>query len=123
MELAGRKGFLQHRHVFPLDKFSDRAYRAQLMAARLLNRTHRVSLGPHFSEGSRLLWVAVERRGRRDVLSMLGVHESSLSRYLYGDKEILLRVAIRAEEMLGIPPRSWVSKPARPFKVPAARAA
>jgi hypothetical protein len=85
-----------------------------------MSRRH---VGPHFSEGSRQLWLIVEREGhsvewlRRRLGSCKGV----TNRHLYGDSRPDLERAYRILDEFGIDPRLFLIPPRRRFVLPGAR--
>ncbi|WP_394825009.1 hypothetical protein [Pendulispora albinea] len=84
----------------------------------------RRSLGARFSEGSRLLWAALDVYGTQGALTkVLGAKPGMVSRWLYGDVKPGWYWAGRLDTVLGIPLRSWGKEPKKPFIPPAARAA
>ncbi len=84
----------------------------------------RTKKGPHFVEGSRLLWVRLEQRGLTawTLAKDSGLSRSSVHRWMYGDKVPDMADAETLRKRLGIPLSAWVKK-ARPFELPAARKA
>ena len=86
-------------------------------------RSYRRSLGPRFSEGARLLWVELERRGEsmRDLRRRIGVG-ADITRWLYGDAIPPLAAIVRMDKLFGIPARAWLQPAKRAFIPPAARA-
>lgn len=81
----------------------------------------RVSLGPKFSEGARLLWAVVrERDGNQAAVQReIGCGDGVISRWLYGDVTPRLSALVKVRELYAIPVESWEQKPTRPFKPPA----
>lgn len=92
------------------------------MATRPLLRS---SLGPHFSEGARLLWLALERLGlnQTEAEARARSAKGSINRLLYGERRPGLDMALRLEEAFGIPPGAWNEPPSEPFAPPAAKVA
>lgn len=92
------------------------------MATRTTPR--RTTLGPHFSEGARLVWEGIEREGvsHADLRREWGVHTGDLSRALYGDrKRPSMAVLAGAQKRFGVPLEAWAQPPTVPFIPPAAR--
>lgn len=85
--------------------------------------TTRTKLGPHFSEGARLLWEAMEAREwtQGQLRKELGASYGRVSRWLYGDIRLNLAVAVTISEKFEIPVEAWTQKPTAEFIVPAAR--
>lgn len=83
----------------------------------------RSKLGPHFSEGARLLWAAIESSGKpiRQVEREMGAHTGDGSRTLYGDRPPSLTFVLAAQAVFGIEPRTWKEKSRVKFLPPAAR--
>ena len=86
---------------------------------------YRMTLGPHFSEGARLLWAAIQERrlSQADVRVRVGVQPGTVTRWLYGDKIPSLESAMAIEDAFGIAARRWLEGPAAVFVPPAARVA
>ncbi len=82
----------------------------------------RTELGPKFSEGARLFWLALEKEGWNQLAAehALGAKRGTVSRLLYGDRIPGVRLAATIEDRLGIPASSWVMVPRRKFKIPEA---
>jgi len=84
----------------------------------------RRDLGEKFSEGSRLLWLELERRGLRqsEAEALLGTFgQGRLNRILYGDRKPSLELASKVESIFAVPVAAWQSPPAARFTVPGAR--
>ena len=83
---------------------------------------HRTQLGPHFSEGARLLFLRVLKSSFRDVGQDLGVDHSVVYRWAYGDSlpsaKHLNSIATRYRVKAG----AWSAAPKESFIPPAARA-
>ena len=81
-----------------------------------------MELGPHFSEGARLLWLLMERQGwtQSELRRRLCAHLGEVTRILYGDRFPRLAVAAEAER-LGVHVAAWQQKPRLRFVPPAAR--
>lgn len=84
----------------------------------------RTELGPHFSEGARLLWVFMESRGMSQgaLMRLLGTKAGVIPRWLYGVTRPGLDWAMKVRDALGIAPEEWTRDPTAPFVPPAARA-
>ena len=89
--------------------------------------TTRKHLGPKFSEGSRLLWLALASRGlsQNAVCREVGCSDGHVNRWLYGDRGITLNFAVKLFKLYGIEVETWDAKPTERFRPPArvARAA
>jgi transcriptional regulator with XRE-family HTH domain len=85
--------------------------------------TTRTKLGPHFSEGARLVWMEIERRGwtQGQLRKELKVATGRVSRWLYGDIRVSLSVALLFQKTLHVPAEAWTLAPTVEFVVPAAR--
>ena len=83
----------------------------------------RTRLGPHFSEASRLLWLALEREGlsQTEGEAALELSSGQVNRLLYGDRRAGRGVAQRAFIRFGVPIGAWDQPPAKRFNLPAAR--
>lgn len=85
-------------------------------------RFWRRTLGKHFSEGSRRLWLALD--GELEALAQqLGVDSGQLGKWLYGDRRPSIEWAVRIQDILGIPAVEWARPATASFIPPAARAA
>lgn len=85
------------------------------MGARIVVR----ELGPYVSEGSRLLWLAVRRRGLTlDALhSALGVGQGVLGRWLRGQRRPGGRGRAILHAEFRISPSAWDEPPRKPFSL------
>ena len=81
----------------------------------------RTRLGPKFSEGSRLLWLACIKHGwgQRDLREFLGCSTGTVSRYLWGDRAADRAAAEKMRDKFGIPTPAWDQPPKKPFTPPA----
>lgn len=86
-------------------------------------RHYRTSLGDKFSEGSRLLWIAMGGVAPADFERELGWPRGTLSNYLYGERRAGRDAALLLFERHKIPIGAWSDPPTEPFVPPAARAA
>lgn len=85
---------------------------------------HRTQLGGSFSEGARLLWIALGGFDRQVAAAEdLGCMKSTLSRWLYGDRRPESHWRSVLKKRFRIPYESWETPPKRLFVPPAARAA
>lgn len=82
--------------------------------------TTRTHLGPFFSEGARQVWLQVLMRGtsQEEIRRAIGLGRGMVHRYLYGDRQVSLRVALQFEEGWGIKPKLWLEPPRKPFVPP-----
>jgi transcriptional regulator with XRE-family HTH domain len=89
------------------------------MAKRLTRRT----LGDKFSEGSRLLWEAVESRGLgiTETARSMGIDAARVLRVMYGDREPDPKLITQIFDVFAIPADTWGRPPARDFVLPACR--
>lgn len=90
-------------------------------------KRYRQELGEHFSEGSRLLWVALadscggsQAQMRRRLTGQSGeeLRPGVVSRWLYGDHRPGLRMVLQLKEAFGIPIEAWHQSPTEPFAPP-----
>lgn len=84
-------------------------------------RHYRTSLGDKFSEGSRLLWLAMGDVPPADFERSLGWPRGTLSNYLYGERRAGRDAAVLLFDRHKIPVGSWSDPPSEPFIPPAAR--
>lgn len=97
----------------------------------MAKRTTRTKMGPRFCEGSRLLWLALERLGwsHSDLMRKLTgptgkpLSNGRVDSWLYGDSKPDRGPAAQLKMMLDIPMESWDQSPNEPFVLPAAREA
>ena len=84
---------------------------------------HRSRPGEHFSEGSRLLWLALERLGhtQADAEAQLECAAGAVNRLLYGDRKPGRALGDRIAERYGVQVRAWDEEPKKRFVFPAAR--
>jgi plasmid maintenance system antidote protein VapI len=82
-------------------------------------------LGPHFSEGSRLLWGELEGREltQADAEDELECARGTVSRLLYGTRRCGLDLALVVLAKFGIPIVAWREEPSEDFVLPACREA
>lgn len=85
-------------------------------------RFWRRTLGTEFSEGARLLWGAVESN-LEDLADRIGINSGQLAKLIYGDRRPSIELAVRIQDILGIPAVEWARPPTTSFVPPAARAA
>ena len=85
----------------------------------------RTDLGEHFSEGSRLLWQILEKKGwtQSQLREALGAHPGEISKLLYGDKKPRFDLIVEASRKFKIKAERWDEPPRVAFVPPAARAA
>lgn len=84
-------------------------------------RSYRLTLGPHFNEGARLLWGKLAEFASLEAMRLaVGAHRGELSRILYGDRLPGLPLANRIADKLGIPTTAWEQPATVPFTPPAA---
>lgn len=85
--------------------------------------TTRTELGESFSEGARLLWLAMQERGwsQGQLTKALEAKPGMVSRWLYGDTKPGWDWAEKIREVVGIAFDAWAMKPTASFVPPAAR--
>lgn len=83
----------------------------------------RDELGPKFSEGARLLWLALASRkwSPRDFARALDVSQGAAYRYLYGDRTPDRLHAQQIQKLLGISPDEFDRATTRKFTPHGAR--
>lgn len=86
-----------------------------------MRRHYRKDLGPKFSEGSRLLWVAMGSTPRTEFEKSLEWASGKLANLLYGERGAGRATATLLLERFGIPLASWDQAPTEAFVPPAAR--
>jgi len=86
---------------------------------------YRTRLGSLFSEGARLLWLALADRklSQADAERLLGSPQGQLSKWLYGERRPGLKWAVLIQAQFDIPPETWRLAPSRKFVPPAAQVA
>lgn len=77
----------------------------------------RQTLGARFSEGARLLWLALAKDGIEHAAAAkrLGIDRAVFSRLIYGDAVPPIAVLARVDEEFRIAPASWAKPPTTPF--------
>jgi len=92
-----------------------------LVTRSLLRRT----LGRQFSEGARLLWFELGKRGwdQSAAARELGTSSGTVNRWLYGERRPSAEWAARIESVLAIPARTFGEPPTQEFEPPAAESA
>lgn len=87
-------------------------------------RSFRRETGRSFSEGSRLLWLALAAHGadRTAVASKLGVGAPVLHHWLYGSRRPSWPSRMVLRRKLRIPLTAWDQPPTEAFVLPAAAA-
>lgn len=80
----------------------------------------RVALGRNVTEGTRLLWAELARRGwsQEDLRRSVHVARGVVGRWLYGDRLPDLASATKLQRLLGIPIEAWSAGPTEPFSLP-----
>ena len=83
----------------------------------------RLTLGPRFSEGARLLWLVLAERAwsQGEAARAIGAKAGVVPRWLYGDTRPSWDWASKLRDLFGIPLESWTLPPSIPFVAPAAR--
>ena len=83
-------------------------------------RTH---LGEQFSEGARLLWLAMEERGwsQAQLAKSIAAQPGVVPRWLYGDRKPSWDWAATLRDSFGISLDAWTVAPTQPFRLPASR--
>lgn len=78
--------------------------------------------GPHLSEGSRLLWLAMLRAGlSQEALRLeMGRAKGSVGDWLRGDGRPRTSARVWLHERFRIPLAAWDKPPVKPFKFEAA---
>lgn len=84
-------------------------------------RHHRKRLGDKFSEGARLLWVALGTRTIAEVERSLKWPRGKLSNLLYGERGAGRKTSTTLYHEHGIPIEAWDLPPSTTFIPPAAR--
>jgi hypothetical protein len=85
----------------------------------------RTELGPKFSEGARLLWLAMRENkwSQGELGKAIDAKPGVVNRWLYGDIRPGLAWAEELLAVVKIPLSAWNQRPVRAFVPPAARAA
>ena len=86
-----------------------------------MRQLSRTGLGPHFSEGNRLLWVATRKRkiGHTQLAEMLGIKQNTAHRYMYGDRKLPLDLMLRVQKLFpSVRLPTFAVPPTRPFAPP-----
>lgn len=83
----------------------------------------RKELGPLFSEGARLVWVAFEERKLipAEAAKLLGWRRGTFSRVVWGDRMPGIALIKDARRVFGVPPELWGEPLREPFIPPLLR--
>jgi hypothetical protein len=83
-------------------------------------KTYRTTLGPHFNEGARMLWVATISKGigSAGVAALADLDQSSVYRWMYGDQKPARSSAEQLKKHFGIDPSLWDERPREQFSIP-----
>ena len=84
-----------------------------------MNGPVRDYFGPKFSEGARLLWLALREAdvSAADMSRALGTGNGTLHRWLYGDRRPDIDSAVKILDLYDIKPEMWARPPARRFRL------
>lgn len=87
-----------------------------------MSKPNRTDLGPLFSEGSRLLWLAIQREGLPSARAADAVDAdaSLFHRWLYGERKPGRSHGNVLSERFGVPSDAWDIAPTEPFAPPGA---
>ncbi len=85
-----------------------------------IRRRTRIDKGDKFSEGSRKLWIALQKRGwsMQQARAELKLAEGVLNRILYGDRRAGFRLAMLFEKKFQIPLTDWSQSAKKDFALP-----
>lgn len=86
-------------------------------------RNYRQKVGKCFSEGARLTWDELARRGMNIAsgAKLLGWHRGQLARALYGDCVPGIHLLSDVKRVFGVDPETWAQEPSVQFVPPAMR--
>lgn len=95
-----------------------------LASAIILSSTmkqFRTNFGPRFSEGARLAWLGMQRRGWSQSVLQEKLHCTGglVTRWLYGDRVPSVRWATEIERLLGVRVAKWAEPASVAFVLPA----
>lgn len=73
------------------------------------HRLSRPGKGKYFSEGARLMWLALESKGwsQTELAGRLGTSTGQVSQWLYGGRRASLKWAVAIRDVLDIPLAAW----------------
>jgi hypothetical protein len=83
----------------------------------------RLEKGKLFSEGCRLLWLALRKRGVNVAQARIAVgckYEGTLDRVLYGDRKPGLQLVLAIQKQFEVPAAAWTIPPKKSFELPEA---
>lgn len=106
----------------PLTVMSHRDPAPNLRRAILNNTKTRITVGPLFSEGARLLWGLLDGKtvaSVGDIAARVGLDASAVQLHLYGDRRPIGATQDAYTTALLIPPATWTMPPTEPFVLPA----
>lgn len=83
-------------------------------------RLSRPAKGRYFSEGARLMWLALEARGwsQTELAVKLGTSSGQVSQWLYGGRRASLKWAVVIRDVLDIPLAAWNQAPPADYELP-----
>ena len=86
-------------------------------------RLSRPEKGKYFSDGARLMWLAIEARGwsQTELAAKLGTSSGQVSQWLYGGRRASLKWAVQMRDVLDIPLGAWNQAAPEGFEFPAPR--
>lgn len=82
-------------------------------------RLARTRFGKDFSEGARLLWLAISGMTQSDAKDRIGCSAGMLTHWLYGDRRPSAEWLARIEDAFDVPAGEWGRPPTEPFTLPA----
>lgn len=87
-----------------------------------MSKPNRTDLGPHFSEGARLLWLAIQRESLPSARAAdsIDADASLFHRWLYGERKPGRAHGSALAERFGISLDQWDTEPTEPFSPPGA---
>ena len=85
-------------------------------------RLSRPKRGKYFSEGARLLWLAIEARSwtQTELAMRLGTSSGQVSQWLYGGRRASLKWAVVIRDVLDIPLAAWNQRVPDDYELPVA---
>jgi hypothetical protein len=81
--------------------------------------TYRTHLGPHFSEGARLVWMRLREIecGIAGGARLAEIDRAQFYRFLHGDRVPSIAEAAKMKRAFGAPIDAWNEKPRRKFSL------
>jgi hypothetical protein len=98
---------------------NDAMWRHHPWAMNEPRRLNRQRFGDRFSEGARLLWLAIAGDTQAAASIQLGCAKGMLTNWLYGDRSPSAPWLTKIQDEYGVPADAWGRPPVQTFTLPA----